>query len=74
MTRYDHLTDAEIEKGIHETDAVLKAERKYVEYLAEGKGLPDDPLARSQTIETHHKIIAKLEKDIEDLFAARTKR
>jgi hypothetical protein len=70
----DQLTDAEIEQGIQQTAAALKAERQYVEFLAHGRGFPPDPLVRNQMIESHHKIIAKLEQDMKDLLAARAKR
>jgi hypothetical protein len=63
----------EIEQKIHETAAGLNEERQYLE-LAQRRGLPHDPLARNQMIESHHKIIANLEKDMEDLLAARAKR
>jgi predicted outer membrane protein len=70
----DHLTDAEIEQGIQETAAALKAERQHVELLAQGRGFPDDPLARNQMIESHQKIIANLDRDMQDLLAGRAKR
>ena len=70
----DQLADAQIEQGIQETAAALKAERQYVALLAQGHGFPPDPLARNQMIESHHKIIARLEQDMKDLLAARAKR
>ena len=66
----DRLTDAQIEQGIQEAAAALKAERQYV---APGRGFPPDPLARNQMIESHHEIIARLEQDMKDLLAARAK-
>ena len=69
-----HLTDAEIEQVIQETAAALKAERQHVGLLAQGRGSPEDPLVRNQMIKSHHKMIAELEQDMEDLLAARAKR
>ena len=66
----DQLTDAEIEQKIHETAAALKEERQYID-LAQARGLPYDPMTQNQVIESHQKIIANLEKDMEDLMAAR---
>jgi hypothetical protein len=68
------LTPAEIEQGIQHTAAALKAERQYVALLASGRGFPPDPLARNQMIESHHKVIARLELDMKDLLAARATR
>jgi hypothetical protein len=70
----DQLTDVEIEQGIQETPAALIAERQYDAFLAHGRGFPHDPLVRDQMIESHHKIIARLEQDMKDLLAARAKR
>ena len=70
----DHLTNAEIEQGIQETAAALIAKRQHVEFLAQGRVPPEDPLVRNQMIESHDKAIAKLEQDMEDLLAARAKR
>jgi hypothetical protein len=73
MGQFSHLTDAEIEKRLQEVGSALRAERQYVDNLVQGNGRPRDPLARSQAIETHRKAIAVLEKDMEDLLAARAK-
>jgi hypothetical protein len=70
----DHLTNAEIEHAIQETAAALIAKRQHVEFLAQGRVSPEDPLVRNQMIESHDKAIAKLEQDMEDLLAARAKR
>ena len=70
----DHLTDAEIELAIRETAVALKEERQHVKLLAQGRGFPPDPLARDQMIESHQKIIANLDRDMQDLLAARAKR
>jgi hypothetical protein len=70
----DHLTNAEIEHAIQETAAALIAKRQDVEFLAQGRVSPEDPLVRNQMIESHDKAIAKLEQDMEDLLAARAKR
>jgi hypothetical protein len=70
----DRLTNAEIEQGIQLTAAALKAERQYVAFLAQGRDFPPDPLVRNHMIESHQKIIANLEKDMEDLLAVRAKR
>jgi hypothetical protein len=67
----DQLTNTKIEQFIQETAAALKEIRQYVEFLAQGRVFPHAPLARNQMIEGHHKIIAKMEKDMEDLMAAR---
>ena len=69
----DHLTDAEIEQKLQETAAGLKEARQYLD-LAQFRGLPYDPLTQNQVIESHQKIIAKLEQDMKDLLAARAKR
>jgi hypothetical protein len=69
----DQLTHAEVEQKIQETAAGLKEERQYVG-LAQARGLPHDPLTQKQVIESHQKIIANLEKEMEDLLAARAKR
>jgi hypothetical protein len=71
---HEHLTAAEIERGLLETNAVLTIERQCIESLVKGKGLPRDPLARSQLLESHHKFVEKLENDMEDLLAERAKR
>jgi hypothetical protein len=63
----------EIEQMIHETAAGLNEERQYLE-LAQRHGLPNERWARNQMIESHRKIIANLEKEMEDLLAARAKR
>jgi site-specific recombinase XerD len=70
----NQLTNAKIEQVIQETAVALKEVRQYVEFLAQGRVFPHDPLARNQMIESHHKIIANLEKDIEDLLDARASR
>ena len=70
----DQLSNAKIEQLIQETAAALKAERQHVEFVAQGRVFAHDPLARNHMIESHHKIIANLEKDMEDLLAARAKR
>ena len=70
----EELTEVEIEQGIQETAAALIAERQYVGFLGQGRGFPPDPLVRNQMIESHHKITAGLEQDMEDLLAARAKR
>jgi hypothetical protein len=69
----DHLTDAEIEQKLQETGAGLKEERQYLD-LAQRRGLPHDPLTQKQVVEDHQKIIANLEKDMEDLLAARARK
>jgi hypothetical protein len=70
----DQLTDAEIEQFIQHTAAALKAERQYVALLGHGRGFPPDTLARNQMIESHDKIITRLEQDMKDLLAARVER
>jgi GMP synthase PP-ATPase subunit len=70
----NQLTNAKIEQVIQETAAALKEVLQYVEFLAQGRVFPHAPLARNHMIESHHKIIANLEKDMEDLLAARAKR
>jgi hypothetical protein len=70
--RCDHLTESQIEQKIQETADGLKAERQYVD-LAQSRGLPYDPMTQNQVIESHQKIIANLENDMEDLLAARAK-
>jgi hypothetical protein len=50
---------------IHETAAGLNEERQYLE-LAQRHGLPNERWARNQMIESHRKIIANLEKDMEE--------
>lgn len=71
MTQFDQLTDTEIEKRLQEVGSARGAARQSVENLAQGNEFPRDPLARSQVIESHRKIIAVLEKDMENLLAAR---
>jgi hypothetical protein len=62
----DQLTDAEIEQFIQHTAAALK--RQYVALLGHGRGFPPDTLARNQMIESHDKIITRLEQDMKDLL------
>jgi hypothetical protein len=69
----ERLTDSEIEESIQKTAAALNAVRQHVGFLAQGRVFPHDPSARNQMMESHHKAIENLEKDMEDLLAARAK-
>jgi type II secretory pathway component PulF len=76
MAKYPRLTEAEINEAIGQTEKAIEAGKDYLKFLSTGQGLPRDLESRQQLAESHTKLIAKLEKIVDDLeteLATRTK-
>jgi hypothetical protein len=67
MAKYPRLTEAQIHEGIAQTKKAIEGSKAYLKFLSTGQGLPRDLASRQKLAESHTKLIAKLEKIVDDL-------
>jgi hypothetical protein len=74
MGDLDDITDTQLQSWIDVTRSTMDAEMKYVEFLAEEKGLPKDFVQRVGTMAKHFDAIEALREMLNELNAEVSKR
>jgi hypothetical protein len=74
MGDLDDITDTQLQSWIDVTRSTMDAEMKYVNFLAEEKGLPKDFVQRVGTMAKHFDAIEALREMLNELNAEVSKR
>jgi hypothetical protein len=64
MPKRDKQAEDDLEEGIKQTKAAIKAFRHYLDFLDSGKGLPKAGEGRDELKTTYSELIAKLEGNV----------
>jgi prophage DNA circulation protein len=69
--KFKNMTDEEVMDALKKIAELLRAEAKFIDEMARGTfKLPRDLLDRAQVIESHKRIMAKLQKEADEMYQA----